>query len=235
MKSRMSRRLALLKRTISGSRDAGFRIGSARRGARALAQLLDGRPRPRRLDAIADRLIERGHLGGRLAVARVVFARQPVLAERRLELILLLELAAPSRGARARPPASRARARSCSSGCRVAPARPCGRPRRPRRDCRRASPRSPWRNALPAAQPPATIASASRSEPAQPSVTVLAICNLQSQSAICNRHDPLSRIVCRPRPSRYAISIDSTPIFRIRYRPSMISPSPPWNGVRARR
>ena len=39
--------------------------------------------------------------------------------------------------------------------------------------------------------------------------------------------DP-SRMVCRPRPSTYASSTDSAPIFRMRYRPSMISPSRPW-------
>ena len=37
----------------------------------------------------------------------------------------------------------------------------------------------------------------------------------------------VSRIVCRPRPSRYAISIDSTPIFKMRYCPATISPSRP--------
>jgi hypothetical protein len=62
-----------------------------RRGACALAQLLDRRHRPRGLDALADRAIELGDLGRRQAIARIVLARQPVLAERRLELILLLE------------------------------------------------------------------------------------------------------------------------------------------------
>ena len=37
----------------------------------------------------------------------------------------------------------------------------------------------------------------------------------------------MSLTVCRPRPSAYVSSIDSVPIFTIRYRPSMISPSRP--------
>ena len=66
---------------------------------------------------------------------------------------------------------------------------------------------SPWRNALPAAHP---AAATQRQRSEQPPNLQSAICNLQ-----CS-HDPVSRIVCRPRPSTYAISIDSTPIFRIR-------------------
>ena len=64
-----------------------------RRGAGAFAHLFDLRPRARRLDALADRSIELGHLGGRLPIAGIVLARLTVLAERRLELILLLEVA----------------------------------------------------------------------------------------------------------------------------------------------
>src|SRR5205814_2813425 len=44
-----------------------------------------------------------------------------------------------------------------------------------------------------------------------------------------HHYEPLSRIVCRPRPSRYAISIDSAPIFKMRYCPATTSPSRPWS------
>ena len=44
-------------------------------------------------------------------------------------------------------------------------------------------------------------------------------------------HDPDSRIVCRPRPSRYDISIDSTSMRRILYWPSTVSPSFPYKGA----
>ncbi|OLD15590.1 MAG: hypothetical protein AUJ01_11910 [Acidobacteria bacterium 13_1_40CM_3_65_5] len=64
-----------------------------RRGARALAHLLDGRRRTRRFDALADGAIERRDLRGRQPIARVVLARGTIFAERGLELILLLELA----------------------------------------------------------------------------------------------------------------------------------------------
>ena len=51
------------------------------------------------------------------------------------------------------------------------------------------------------------------------------------QSAVCSSqvrkssHNPVNRIVCRPRPSRYDSSIDSVPIRRMRYWPSTVSPS----------
>src|SRR5262249_30649326 len=56
-----------------------------------------------------------------------------------------------------------------------------------------------------------------------------AVGHKNQQSAISNlpSHEPESRIVWRPRPSRYAISIDSTPIFRMRYRPKTTCPSEP--------
>src|SRR5437016_8626789 len=41
-------------------------------------------------------------------------------------------------------------------------------------------------------------------------------------------YDPVSRIVWRPRPSRYESSIDCSPIRIIRYRPSMVAPSTPY-------
>ena len=63
-----------------------------RRGAGALAQLLDRRTRPGGLDPRANGLIERGDFRGRLAVARIVFRRQLILTARRLELILLFEI-----------------------------------------------------------------------------------------------------------------------------------------------
>ena len=66
-----------------------------RRGARPLPHLLDGRPRPRRLDPLANDLIERGDLGGRQAVRRIVLTGQTVLAAGGVELILSLELLRP--------------------------------------------------------------------------------------------------------------------------------------------
>ena len=74
---------------LSGARVAGLRIGSARCGARPLAQLLDRGLRTRRLDAIADGLLELGDLVAP-RVARVVLGGLPVFAERRFELVLLL-------------------------------------------------------------------------------------------------------------------------------------------------
>ncbi len=89
--SRMSRMLALRKLRRSGSREAGFSSGSAADGARALAQLLDRRPRALGLDPRANRLIERDHLRAGLTVRRIVLGGQLVLAARGLELPLLLE------------------------------------------------------------------------------------------------------------------------------------------------
>ena len=62
--------------------------------------------------------------------------------------------------------------------CRGRPARPCGRRRPPRRGCPARIAASPWRNALPAAQPPADAARA-------PARIARARLNLRS-SSICN-------------------------------------------------
>jgi hypothetical protein len=75
-------------------REAGLSIGGGGR-ARALAHLLDRRPWPGRLDALADDLIEGDDLGGRQPVGWVVLAGQAVLAAGGVELILGFELAGP--------------------------------------------------------------------------------------------------------------------------------------------
>ena len=241
MTPRMSRRLTLLKRRFSGSRDAGLRIGSAdaaRARSRSCSMAGTGRDG---LDALADRAIELGDFRRRRAVARVVLAGQPVLAERRLELILLLELVRPlEMGARRRLH----RALQRDLVVRIVGRRLHGPAVRGDRfvEIARAHRRFALAERL-ARRAPAGAASASASSNRRCALCIMS-CHRTSaaaaiesasrnrQSAICNlqSHDPVSRIVCRPRPSRYAISIDSTPIFRMRYRPSMISPSSPWNG-----
>ena len=214
----MKRRLQRLAR-----RRVQHRLG--RRRARALAHLLDRRPRPRRFDAVANRLIERGDLRRGL----------PVASDRTRDAMLVLA-AAPLRADpaprtrcalsrwRARRRASRARARSCSSGCPATPGRPCGSAPRPESRSPRFDASSPWRNACPAAQPPATsVSHQQRAESRHPfrqsrsnSHVMSHLQNAVSWVAVCRPHYDPSRIVWRPRPSTYAISIDSAPIRRIR-------------------
>ena len=87
----------LERRVVERQREARgrteHRLGG--RGARPFAQLLAGGAGPRRFGAIAQGLVDRRHLDREPAVGRVVLARQLVLAERRFELILLLERARP--------------------------------------------------------------------------------------------------------------------------------------------
>ena len=88
----MSFRLVLLKR-MSGSTVCKIqerRLRGCR--TRALAQLGDRRNRTSRLDPVANRAVDDRDFRGSQAVARVVFTAEPVLAQGRLELILLLEL-----------------------------------------------------------------------------------------------------------------------------------------------
>ena len=61
-----------------------------RGGASAFAQLLDGRPGTSRLDALADGLVERNHLRGRLAIGRLVLRGQLVFAACGFKLVLFL-------------------------------------------------------------------------------------------------------------------------------------------------
>src|SRR3954451_25262979 len=96
MKLRMSRILALVKLTLSGSRDAGLSTGSTRgRPGRPRRRPVSGRGaggRPRGFDALPDGLIELRDLCRRLPVAWIVLAGDLVFAARRLELIFLLEV-----------------------------------------------------------------------------------------------------------------------------------------------
>ena len=100
---------------------------------------------------------------------------------------------------------------------------PAGRTRRPlpsRRPCRpprRAQTHGPWRT---------------RRQHGQRAPASLRAFTNATGHRIPYLYCPVSRITCRPRPSAYVISMDSVPIFTIRYRPSMISPSLPYIGAR---
>ena len=223
MKFRMSFRLALLKRISSGSRRAGFRSGGSADAARARSRIADDRRlRPRRLDAIADRLVEAPTLAT-AAVARIVFGGELVFAERRFELILLFELPRPIE-VRTRRGEHRALERDlvvrvvriglhgaaiggdrfveiarARRGLALAKRLACGAADAQASASATSTPSSFSRLVIGINQQSASVAALSSSA-------------LSSQPV----QDPLSRIVCRPRPSRCAISIDSTPIFRMR-------------------
>ncbi|HAK55454.1 MAG TPA: hypothetical protein DCP38_08230 [Acidobacteria bacterium] len=72
-----------------------------------LAHLLDGRPRPRGLDPIADEALQLGHLGRGLLIARIEFAGLAILERRRRQFVARLELTGPNqmrpRGVEHRP------------------------------------------------------------------------------------------------------------------------------------
>ena len=62
-------------------------------GACTLAQCLNRRRRTRRFNPVANHPVERRNLCAREAVARIVLGGEPVLADRGVELIFLLEVA----------------------------------------------------------------------------------------------------------------------------------------------
>ena len=137
-------------RELDAQRVARRRIQDRFRGCstRLRPQRFDSRPRPRGLDAIADGLLERGHLGHRRVRLLGSYSdAEPVLAERGLELPAAPRIPSRVRGAPGTPPPSCAAARSHSWHCRDRPARPAGTPRRLRRDCPRGPRRHPALNA----------------------------------------------------------------------------------------
>ena len=121
-----------------------------------------------------------------------------------------------ARDARATRPPSRAPARSCSSGCRDRPGRPAGTRRPLRPDCRRAAP-----FAL------AERLAGGACQPDGPAATETNRAQALSQSSRHVSLRPAQPDRLPPAAVEYAISIDSAPIRRMRYRPSMISPSRP--------
>ena len=82
-----------MKRRFSGSREAGFEDRLGRRLPRTLAHLDNRGAWPRRFDAIPNHPLELHSFGRRLAIGRSVLTGLLVLEERRIELILRLELA----------------------------------------------------------------------------------------------------------------------------------------------
>ena len=71
----------------------GVQDGFGRCGACTLAQCLNRRRGTRRFNPVANHPVERRNLCAREAVARIVLGGEPVLADRGVELIFLLEVA----------------------------------------------------------------------------------------------------------------------------------------------
>ena len=177
--------------------------------ARLLAELLDRGPGARRLDALADQAVELGHLRGGLAVGRVVFGRPPPFQDRGVELTGGFE------PARRGDVLARGRQHRPLEGDAVVGALGRLLHRLAQMGDRR----------IPVARAPPLLAAPERAARRTPREHD-GERHERGQSGHPG-HCPVNRIVWRPRPSRYDISTDSTPMRTIWNRPSMASPSWP--------
>ena len=141
MKLRMSRRLELLKLILQRRAIGGVEHRHALR-PRLRAQLVDRRPRPRLLDPLADGPFQFRRARRREPVGRVHLDRFLVFDQRRVELILHLEVARLGDVLARRRSAWPARARSCTPRCPGSPAAPVDSAAPPRPNRRPAPPRA---------------------------------------------------------------------------------------------
>ena len=227
MKLRMSRRLALLKLTRTGSRDAGLSSGGALSALRLLLQLVDRGLRTRRFDAVANRLLELGRpWRRRVRFDPIEFAARDGTRQRGVELILRLELAAPARCAsREASSCARSQLDLVFRRCRDPPAPPscitstaASQSRARAASCPFAEGACGGTPARPAARAATTVACASiNGTPCKLPVAGSTVLRIWP-NADRGRPRAVWDIPC---------TTDSTPIRTRRYWPSMISPSAP--------
>ena len=226
MKFRMSLRLVRCRSSCrSGSREPGLSSGGVH-PARLGPQLIDLRLRPGRLDLLADAALELGDLG-RCQTGSVGSSRAPggIRAARRRAGPCASSSLARSRCWRDALLLARSQVdlvfgvvRICLDG---------------RGNTHRGVPVAAARRVLPAPERARRRAPGGqhREQTESCRVYVSYVSRLsahrESSGGALPSSYPDSRIVCRPRPSMYDSSTDSTPIRTMRYRPTMISPSLP--------